>query len=146
MKMAIGGLIAIVLGVLGLFIFFPAFLKLLAGVVPVLLILGGGLAIYLKHEDQKSSTEIDDNWKNIETEDAPMADAAVEKSSAPAAAEKAPPAGPGDNTAGWVGNTGSHVFHTPDCKFSKSKNCTAVFSTREDAVKEGYKPCSTCNP
>ena len=46
----------------------------------------------------------------------------------------------------YHGNTSSHVFHKPDCKQYGCKNCTAVFSTREEAIKAGYKPCGICKP
>jgi len=45
-----------------------------------------------------------------------------------------------------IGNTGSLVFHSSGCKFSKSKKCTAVFNNREQAIQEGYKPCGICKP
>ncbi len=53
---------------------------------------------------------------------------------------------PTDDDQQLMGNTGSHVFHRSDCKFSKTQKCTAVFNTREEAIQEGYKPCGTCNP
>jgi ketosteroid isomerase-like protein len=45
-----------------------------------------------------------------------------------------------------IGNTGTLIFHSYDCQYSKSKKCTAVFNTREKAIQEGYKPCGTCKP
>ena len=45
MKTLIGGAIAAVIGLIGLTIWFPAFLQLLAGAIPIMLLLGGGLAI-----------------------------------------------------------------------------------------------------
>lgn len=51
-----------------------------------------------------------------------------------------------DDTSKLIGNTGTLVFHSPDCKYSKSKKCTAVFSTKEKATQAGYKPCGTCKP
>ena len=50
------------------------------------------------------------------------------------------------NTSKWIGNTGTLVFHSSGCKFSKSKKCTAVFNNREQAIQEGYKPCGICKP
>ncbi|MCE1245505.1 MAG: hypothetical protein LWY06_02550 [Firmicutes bacterium] len=40
------------------------------------------------------------------------------------------------------------VFHLPTCKWaSKIKQSNAVyFVKREDAVKQGYKPCGVCKP
>lgn len=42
------------------------------------------------------------------------------------------------------GNTGSRLFHRPDCKFYEGKECTARFVSREEAVAAGYKPCKLC--
>ena len=57
MKTLIGGAIAAVAGLIGLTLWFPAFLQLLAGAIPISLLLGGGLAIYLGFDELK------DNWK-----------------------------------------------------------------------------------
>ncbi len=62
MKTLIGGAIAAVLGLIGLAIWFKAFLQILAGAVPIMLLLGGGLALYLGFD------EIKDNWKNKKEE------------------------------------------------------------------------------
>ncbi len=57
MKTLIGGAIAAVIGVIGLAIWFDAFLQLLAGAIPVMLLLGGCLALYLGFDELK------DTWK-----------------------------------------------------------------------------------
>ena len=86
MKTLIGGAIAVLLGVIGLAVWFQDFLHLLAGVIPVMLLLGGGLALYLGFDELKDSwtkeepavteseddtekyqKEIDDLKKEIET-------------------------------------------------------------------------------
>ena len=64
MKTLIGGAIAAVLGIIGLSVWFKAFLQVLAGSIPVMLLLGGGLAVYLGFDELK------DNWKKEETFDA----------------------------------------------------------------------------
>lgn len=51
-----------------------------------------------------------------------------------------------DDTSKLIGHTGTLVFHSPDCQYSKSEKCTAVFSTREEAIQKGYKACGTCKP
>ena len=53
---------------------------------------------------------------------------------------------PIDDTSKFIGNTGTLVFHTPDCQYSKSKKCTAIFNSKNEAVQKGYKPCGTCKP
>lgn len=65
MKTLIGGAVAAVLGIIGLSVWFNPFLQILAGAVPVMLLLGGGLALYLGFD------EIKDNLKSEETFDSP---------------------------------------------------------------------------
>ena len=47
MKTLIGGAVAAVLGLIGLSVWFGEFLQLLAGAIPVMLLLGGGLGTLL---------------------------------------------------------------------------------------------------
>ena len=63
MKTLIGGVVAAVLGIIGLSVWFKEFLLLLAGAIPVMLLLGGGLAVYLGFDELK------DNWKKEDTFD-----------------------------------------------------------------------------
>jgi hypothetical protein len=58
MKTLIGGAIAAVLGLIGLVIWFGPFLMVLKGTIPIMLLLGGGLAIYLGLDELK------DTWKD----------------------------------------------------------------------------------
>jgi len=46
----------------------------------------------------------------------------------------------------YRGNTNSKVFHQSSCRYFSSKNCTAVFSTRDSAISAGYRPCKVCTP
>jgi uncharacterized membrane protein len=55
MKTLIGGAIAAVAGVIGMAIWFGAFLQLLAGAIPVMLLLGGCLALYLGFDELKDT-------------------------------------------------------------------------------------------
>ncbi len=55
MKTLIGGAIAAVIGVIGLAIWFEAFLHLLAGALPIMLLLGGCLALYLGFDELKDT-------------------------------------------------------------------------------------------
>lgn len=48
-----GGVVALVLGIIGIFIWWPYFIKALMAGVPVMLILGGALAAYLGIEEIK---------------------------------------------------------------------------------------------
>ncbi|RLC17109.1 MAG: hypothetical protein DRH93_17980 [Deltaproteobacteria bacterium] len=141
MKKVIGGSIAIILGLFCFSAFFSAFLTFLAGIIPLTLILAGCLTIYLNRDDDapeytqpeaKSIKAVED--KSVET--------------------KITQTQPEDNITDNViedtpklsGNTSTYVFHSPDCKFSKSKKCTSFFNTREEAIQEGYKPCGICKP
>jgi hypothetical protein len=60
MKILLGGIAALVLGVIGLIIWFFDFLMILKGMVPIALILGGALAIYLGIEDIKTSASAEE--------------------------------------------------------------------------------------
>ena len=61
MKTLVGGAIAVILGVIGIVAWFPQFLTVVAGTIPVMLLLGGALAIYLGVDELK------DTWKEAET-------------------------------------------------------------------------------
>ncbi len=64
MTALVGGLAALVLGIIGLVIWFPLFLKALMAGVPIMLILGGALATYLGIEeikDKKASENFESN-------------------------------------------------------------------------------------
>jgi uncharacterized membrane protein YqjE len=70
----VGGLIALILGIIGIIIWWGYFLKALMAGVPVLLLLGGALATYLGIEeikDKKASesfeTEKDDLKREVDT-------------------------------------------------------------------------------
>lgn len=57
-----------------------------------------------------------------------------------AAALPAPAQGP------YHGNTNSHKFHAPHCRYYDCPHCTRIFYTREEAIGAGYVPCKVCNP
>jgi cell division protein FtsB len=61
MKTLVGGAFAVILGLIGIVAWFPQFLTVLAGTIPVMLLLGGALAIYLGVDELK------DTWKQAET-------------------------------------------------------------------------------
>jgi competence protein ComEC len=48
----------------------------------------------------------------------------------------------------YVGSIKSDVFHKPDCRYVKKilPENMIWFSSREDALSKGYKPCKVCNP
>jgi len=68
MKTLIGGSVAAVIGLIGLGIFWRDFFDLLAGAIPITLLLGGGLAIYLGFDELK------DSWKKDDADDIASSD------------------------------------------------------------------------
>jgi hypothetical protein len=61
MKTLIGGAVAAILGLIGIVAWFPEFLTVVLGTIPIMLLLGGALAIYLGVDELK------DTWKDAET-------------------------------------------------------------------------------
>ena len=59
MKTLIGGAIAALLGLIGIVAWFPQFLTVIAGTIPVMLLLGGALAIYLGVDELKDTWQQD---------------------------------------------------------------------------------------
>ncbi len=74
MKTLIGGAIAVAIGIIGVLVWWKSFFSILAGFIPVMLVLGGGLAIYLGFDElkdtwgKKDDKKDDDQYKSpIET-------------------------------------------------------------------------------
>ncbi len=66
-----GGLIALILGIIGIIFWWGYFLELLMGGVPVMLILGGALATYLGIEeikDKRASESFDTDTSDLKNE------------------------------------------------------------------------------
>ena len=63
------------------------------------------------------------------------------------AAETTPPETPAQSGA-YVGSVNSEVFHNPNCSYVKSIHPENMiwFSSREDAIAQGKRPCKRCNP
>ena len=68
MKTLIGGAVAAVLGIIGLSVWWKPFLQLLAGAIPAVLLLGGGLAIYLGFDELKDSWKKEDPIPDTSTD------------------------------------------------------------------------------
>ena len=69
-----GGLVALVLGIIGIVVWWSFFLKALMAGIPVMLLLGGALATYLGLEEMKDKkaaesfdTEKDDLKREVDT-------------------------------------------------------------------------------
>ncbi len=56
MKILLGGIVALILGVIGLIGWWSDFLRILKGMIPIILVLGGALAVYLGIEDIKTAS------------------------------------------------------------------------------------------
>ncbi len=50
--------------------------------------------------------------------------------------------------AAYMGNSRVKVFHRLECKFHKKalRKNRIYFSSREEAINAGYRPCRTCKP
>lgn len=75
MQLLIGGIVAVILGVIGFSFWWNAFLIILQGGIPILLILGGVLAVYvgmdamqdkMREERQKQEEKLDQAREEIE--------------------------------------------------------------------------------
>ncbi len=64
MKTLIGGALAAALGLLGLGIWWGEFLMVLTGIIPVMLLLGGGLALYLGYDELKDTRKKDESFES----------------------------------------------------------------------------------
>ena len=69
MKTLIGGAVAAVLGLIGLSVWFKPFLQILAGSIPVMLLIGGGLALYLGFDELKDTWEKDSPEADVVTKE-----------------------------------------------------------------------------
>ena len=70
MKTLIGGAIAVAIGIIGVLVWWKSFFAILAGFIPVMLVLGGGLALYLGFDElkdtwgKKDAKKDDDQYKS----------------------------------------------------------------------------------
>ncbi len=46
----------------------------------------------------------------------------------------------------YHGNIRSRVFHQSGCRYYNCSNCTVEFTSREAAIRAGYRPCRICKP
>ena len=120
----------------------------MAGILPISLIVGGSLILYLKHGDKIAAY-----WNNRGiADDSPKIYPSQKESVEPEPVVTEPVvaepvvAEPVEKGSEFLGNPDSLVFHSPDCRYSKNEKCTAVFRSREDALQQGYKPCGVCKP
>lgn len=62
-----GGLVALVLGIIGIIFWFGYFIKALQAGLPAMLILGGALAVYLGFEELKDKRNTPDTFDDTAT-------------------------------------------------------------------------------
>jgi len=62
-----GGLVALILGIIGIILWFGYFVKALQAGVPAMLILGGALAVYLGFEELKDKRNTPDTFDDSAT-------------------------------------------------------------------------------
>lgn len=46
----------------------------------------------------------------------------------------------------YIGNKNSKKFHYPNCHTLPAEKNRVEFSSRDNAIDRGYKPCRNCNP
>jgi len=63
MKTLIGGVVAAVIGIIGLTLWFPALLQLLAGIIPIMLLIGGGLVVFYRRHELTADCSFKPDWK-----------------------------------------------------------------------------------
>ena len=67
MKTLIGGAVAAILGLIGIVAWFPQFLVVVGGTLPIMLLLGGALAIYLGVDELKDTWAGDETAEPVDT-------------------------------------------------------------------------------
>jgi hypothetical protein len=58
MKILLGGIVALIIGFIGLIAWWRDFLLIVRGMIPIALVLGGALAVYLGVEDIKTTSTL----------------------------------------------------------------------------------------
>lgn len=51
-----------------------------------------------------------------------------------------------DTEGEYIGNKNSKKFHLPDCYTLPAEKNRVYFSSRQDAINDGYSPCGNCQP
>lgn len=53
-----------------------------------------------------------------------------------------------DSSGDFVGNSNSHKFHKSSCKWAKKIGSSnkVTFSSRDEAINQGYQACKVCSP
>ncbi len=144
MKKLIGGAISVVLGIIGFTTYFPEFVGLLTGTIPIVLILAGALVIYLNYDNDSSGSDDGENSENSEPEVIEIEP--VEPETSEADLVESVDVAKNEGSPNFLGNSNSLVFHKPNCKFAQNIKKEVTFNTKEEAIEKEYKPCGVCKP
>lgn len=69
MKILLGGIVALIIGIVGVIGWWADFVLILKGVIPILLVLGGALAVYLGVEEVRTASPAkEETTPQVETE------------------------------------------------------------------------------
>ena len=72
----------------------------------------------------------------------------ISESDSPAAPENQAKAGAESAAAGFWASKSGTIFHKPDCRWAKniSEGNLVSYTSKDEAIKAGKRPCKTCNP
>ncbi len=133
MKKLMGGAGSLVLGAILFSCFADDFVFVCLGVIPVKLIVGGSVAIYLSYVRLSEELNAQENSEALGKDENQGQEKDQDQSHEENSVQPA-----------FWGNTQSLIFHDPQCNFAQSKKCTQPFPDKESAISAGYSPCSIC--
>jgi hypothetical protein len=75
-------------------------------------------------------------------------EAKISESDSPAAPENQAKAGTESAAAGFLASKSSSIFHKPECRWAKniSEQNLVSYTSKDEAIKAGKRPCKSCNP
>ena len=75
-------------------------------------------------------------------------EAKISESDSPAAPENQAKAGTESAAAGFLASKSSAIFHKPECRWAKniSEGNLVSYTSKDEAIKAGKRPCKSCNP
>jgi len=75
-------------------------------------------------------------------------EAKISESDSPAAPENQAKSGEESAAAGYWASKTSAIFHKPECRWAKniSEGNLVSYTSKDEAIKAGKRPCKTCNP
>ena len=77
------------------------------------------------------------------------ADAAAASDTVPAQVQQSPPpqsAASDYQIQNYIGSRSTRKFHLPSCRSLPDEKNRVLFSEREQALRQGFTPCGSCNP